>query len=161
MSKRGLNDLVQRAVGYIVGGIVASLIYVGWLLVDTIRQPPRGADTGLGFSVAFSVFFWLTGGFAVMLVLLVFPWGLAVWAHRKLRWLGGIYFPVVGALLVFVIGCAMTSISPKPVWMEDQTFLEGALIAAVRQGPSFVISGIAFGASYWFVSERCLSSPAR
>jgi hypothetical protein len=60
--------------------------------------------------------------------------------------------PVVGAPLLFVIGCAAASISPKPLWIEDQTFLEGALIAVVRQGLSF--SGVVFGASYWFLSER-------
>lgn len=161
MSEHGVNAVVRRAVGYIVGGIVASLIYIGWLLVETVGHPPGGADTGLGLGAAFSVFFWLTGGFAAMLVILIFPWGLAVWAHRKLRWPGGIYFPVIGALLVFVAACVMTSISPKPVWMEDQTFFQGAMIAAVRQGLSFVVSGIAFGASYWLVSERGLSAPAR
>ena len=145
-----------RAVGYLVSAIVASLVYIAWFLVDLTRMRPH--VTGIAFDLSFSVFFWLTGGYAVTLVILMFPWAFAVWAHRRLRLSGEIYFPAVGACFIILIGCAMASISPKPLWIEDQTFLEGALIAAARQGLSFLFSGIAFGASYWFGTERQFSA---
>jgi hypothetical protein len=129
-----------RAVGYLVSAIVASLVYIAWFLVDLTRMRPH--VTGIAFDLSFSVFFWLTGGYAVTLVILS----------------GEIYFPAVGACFIILIGCAMASISPKPLWIEDQTFLEGALIAAARQGLSFLFSGIAFGASYWFGTERQFSA---
>jgi len=142
-----------------VSAIAASLVYIAWLLVDMIRMRPDAAR--MAFDLSFSVLLWLSGGFAVTLVLLMFPWAFAVWLRSRLRLSGGIFFPVVGAFFIVVIGCAMASISPKPLWIEDQTFLEGALIAAARQGLSFMLSGIAFGASYWFVTERQFSVAGR
>ncbi len=93
-------------------------------------------------------------GFLQALLLLILPWTAAVWVRRKFRWSDRLYFPAAGALLLFVIGCTAASISPKLLFIEDQTFLQGALIAAQRQGFCFVISGAAFGASYWFISKR-------
>ena len=99
-----------------------------------------------------SIFF--LDGFLQALLLLILPWTAAVWLSRKFRWSAKLYFPAAGALLLFVIGCAAASISPKPLFIEDQTFLEGALIAAQRQGLCFLFSGAVFGAAYWFISER-------
>jgi Catalase len=76
----------------------------------------------------------------------------------KTQWDGRIYFPAVGGLLVFTLGCAAASISPKPLFIEDQTFLEGAVITAQRQGPCLLISGIAFGACYWWLERRIRAS---
>jgi hypothetical protein len=43
---------------------------------------------------------------------------------------------------------------PKPLFIEDQTFFEGVLITAKREGICFALAGSVFGASYWFLSER-------
>jgi len=104
------------------------------------------------------LFFWLTDGFALTLFLMIAPWSLAVSAYRKLRWFGGIYFPVLGAVIIFAFGCVTASISPKPFFVDDQTFLAGAVMAAERQGLCFLLAGIAFGASYWFFGERHIPS---
>ena len=134
-----------------MGAILASLIYLGWLQLSFVQGT---APTSFRFRLFFALFFWLTDGFALTLFLMIAPWSLAVSAYRKLRGFGGIYFPVLGAFIVFTFGCVTASISPKPFFVEDQTFLQGALIAATRQGLCFLLAGIAFGASYWFFGER-------
>jgi hypothetical protein len=85
---------------------------------------------------------------------MIVPWGLIVWVYRKLRWSGQFYFPAVGAFFLFALGCTTASTSARPFFMEDQTFLEGLVVAAERQGIGFLLAGIAFGASYWFFGER-------
>jgi hypothetical protein len=60
----------------------------------------------------------------------------------------------VAALLSLAIGCATSSLSPKPLFIEDQTFLEGCMIAVQRQGAGLVLTGLVFGLTFWLVSER-------
>jgi hypothetical protein len=145
--------LARRAAGYAASAIAASLIYIVWTAVWTAfggAEPRVGLTFGFGFAFAF----WLINGFALALLLMILPWAIAVWAHLDTRWDGRLYFPAVGAALVFILGCAASSISPKPLWIEDQTFLEGAVITAQRQGLCLVVSGIAFGACYWWLDRR-------
>jgi hypothetical protein len=120
---------VRRAFGYASGAILASLIYVIWVIVSVPPEPSDGHGS-LAFRLAFSFFFWLVDGFALTLLLMIIPWIIAVWAYRRLQWPGSVYFPIAGSLLLFVIACAATSIAPTPFWVEDQTFLQGALIGA-------------------------------
>jgi hypothetical protein len=144
---------VRRAVGYVSGAILASLLYVIWVIVSALHEPSDGHGISV-FLIEFSFFFWLVDGFALTLLLMIIPWFIIVWSYRRLQWSGGVYFPIAGSLVLFVIACAATSIAPKPLWIEDQTFLQGALIGAQRQGICFLASGLLFGASYWFLSER-------
>jgi hypothetical protein len=144
---------VKRAVGYASGAILASLLYVIWLIVS-IPPEPSDVHGSLAFRITFSFFFWLVDGFALTLLVMIIPWIIVVWSYRRMQWSGRIYFPIAGSLLLFVIGCAATSIAPTPLWMEYQTFLQGALIAAQRQGICFFASGLVFGASYWLLGER-------
>jgi hypothetical protein len=65
-----------------------------------------------------------------------------------------ILFPGVGALLVFTLGCTAASLSPKPLWIEDQTFREGAVIAAERQGLCLLVCGIVFGGCYTWLDRQ-------
>jgi len=153
-------DLARRVTGYAVSAILASLIYVVWLTVSTTFGGVGTTRPGLIFGFGFGLVFLFVGGFALALVLMIVPWAIAVWAHLKTRWDGRIYFPGVGALLVFTLGCTTASILPKPFWIEDQTFLEGAMIAAERQGVCMLLSGIAFGACYWWL-ERHIPSDIR
>src|ERR1700727_3528425 len=60
------------------------------------------------------------------------------------------------AALIFLVGCAMSSLAPKPLFIEDQTFFEGFRIAVERQGLVFLLAGAGFGCLYWLVSERAL-----
>jgi len=154
------DGVVKRVVGYMSGAILASLVYVAWLMVS-ITAEHSDAHGGLAFRVAFSLFFWLSSGFALSLLLMIVPWIVAVWAYRRLQLSGRMYFPVAGSLLLFIIACVATSIAPKPLFVEDQTFLQGALIAAQRQGICFLVSGLLFGASYWFLGERHISLPEK
>lgn len=142
------------AIGYAMGTIVASLIYVGWDAFVVTRSEPGG----LRFRLFFVLFFWVAGGFAPTLLVMIVPWSLAVSACRKLRWSAQLYFPTVGAFMVFALGCASASLAPKPFFIEDQTFLQGVAIAADRQGVSFLLAGLAFGACYWFFGERQVSA---
>jgi hypothetical protein len=148
---------VRRVIAYAVSAILASLIYVSyvgcWLHIVQ-RFVPDAAQVGLGFRILLASFVWLTGGFALTLLLMIVPWTIAIWGYRKLRWSGQIYFSGVGALIVFTLGCTTASISPKPLWIEDQTFLEGAVVAAERQGIGLLLAGIAFGVSYFWLGER-------
>ena len=145
-------------VGYAVGVTAASLVYVGWFVFVTDRIEPESPEFGLGFRLLFGLFFWVAGGFGPMLLVLIIPWALAVSAYRKFRRHGQFYFPGVGAFVLFILGCAGASLSPKPLFIEDQTFLQGAAIAAERQGIGFLLAGLAFGVSYWWFGERQIST---
>jgi hypothetical protein len=144
--------------GYATGAIAASLIYVGYIIsaTDKIGTTRLGFDSRLTFAILFLV----AGGFAATLLVTIVPWILAVSAYRKLRWFGQLYFPGVGALVLFVLGCTSASLAPKPLFVEDQTFLQGAAIAAQREGIGFLLAGLAFGACYWFFGERQIPSPS-
>jgi hypothetical protein len=137
-----------------MGATVASFVYVVWDALVFLRSGSQTPHLGLGFRIEFATFFWMAGGFAPMLLVMIVPWILAVAVCRKLRWSGQLYFPAVGAFVVFVLGCTSASLAPKLLIVEDQTFLQGAAIAAERQGITFLLAGLAFGACYWFFGER-------
>jgi hypothetical protein len=143
---------VNRVIGYVLSAIIASLFYVTWLLVEEVVSPtPR---TSFMFNLGFAVFFWLTGGFCVTLGVMALPWIPAVRAFPALRLPGPVYFGGIGALLTLIVGCAATSLSPKPFWIEEQSLFEGFLICAQRQGICLFLAGLIFGFNYWFLSER-------
>ncbi len=145
---------VPSALGYAIGAIAASVVYVLWDAFVFLRSEPSAAQIGLGSRLMFVSGLWLVGGFAAALLAMIVPWSLAVWAYRKLRRYGQFYFPAVGAFLVFILSCASSSLAPKPLFVEYQTFLRGAAIAAEREGIAFLLAGLAFGGCYWFFSER-------
>jgi hypothetical protein len=140
--------------GYALSAILASLLYVVWLTVSIAFGEGRTAHAGVLFGFGFAFLFLFVGGFALALLLMIVPWAVVVWAHFRTRWDGRIYFPVVAAILLFTLGCATAAISPTPFWIDDQTFLEAALIAAQRQGLCMLFSGIAFGACYAWLERR-------
>ena len=154
------SDLARRVTGYAASAMLASLIYVVWLTLSAKFSEVGTARPSLLFGFGFALVFLFIGGFALALLLMIGPWAIAVWARLKTQWDNPIYFPVLGALFVFTLGCTTASILPKPLWIEDQTFLEGAVIAAQRQGVCLLLSGIAFGACYWWL-ERRVSSDIR
>jgi hypothetical protein len=133
------------------------LIYINWFVFVNFVDP----HSSLGFRFGVASFFWLADGFAPTLLVMIIPWTLVVSAYRKLEWSGRIYFPGVGALMVFVLGCSSASLAPKPLFIEDRTFLQGALVAAERQGIVFLLAGLAFGTCYWFFGERRFLAPAQ
>lgn len=142
-----------RGLAYAAGAASASLFYVVWLVIEM-----RGPGIGLGFRIGLALFFWLVNGFAAALILMAVPWLLPVRMYVRVGWRAWIYFACAGAVLTFTIGCATASLSPKPMWIEDQTFLEGALIAANRQGLCLTLAGSIHGFVYWFIAEK---KPAR
>jgi len=151
---RNFDLAARRVAAYAVSAILASLIYVVWLTISIRFGDAGTTHNGLVFGFEFALFFLFAAGFALALLLMTIPWAIAVWVQLKTRWDGRIYFPGVGALLVFTLGCAAASISPKPLWVEDQTFLEGAAITAQRQGLCLLVCGIAFGACYWWLERQ-------
>jgi hypothetical protein len=151
MGREVLQPRLAPWLAYTVSAIVASMIYVGWLAISVAFETP---DASLTFGFLFASFFWLANGFALTLFLMIIPWTIAVLAYRKLLWSSRIYFPGVGAIIVILLGCATASISPKPLWIEDQTFIQGAVIAAERQGICLLLAGVAFGTCYWWLAER-------
>ena len=74
--------------------------------------------------------------------------------YDRLKPLGLIYFPFFGATTLFVIACATSSVAPKPLFIEDQTFFEGWMVAAHNQGICFLLTGLIFGLTFCLVSER-------
>jgi hypothetical protein len=148
------SNAARRVVGYSVSAIIASLIYVIWITVSTAIGGLGTTHSDLPFELGVAFFFLFAGGFALTLLLMIVPWAIAVWAHSKMRWDGRLYFPGVGAQFVFTLGCTAASLSPKPLWIEDQTFLEGAVIAAERQGLCLLVCGIVFGGCYTWLDRQ-------
>src|ERR1700722_1069224 len=141
-----LTSSNRRIVGYAVGGIFSSLMYVGWFMESMRSDPaPYASQLGFGFRFLFASFWWLTEGFALTLLLMIVPWSIAVAAYVKFRRYGQFYFPAAGALIVFMLGCGTASISWKPLFIDDQTFLQSAEIGARRRGLGFILSVVFFG----------------
>ena len=152
------SDLGRRVAVYAASALLATLVYVAWLVVSIAFG--AGNHPGFIFPLEFAVIFLFAGGFAPALVLMFVPWALALWVQLKMRWDGRIYFPAAGALLVFICACAAGSLAPKPFWVDSQTFLEGAALTADRQGVCLLVCGIAFGVCYAWL-ERKFSAPSR
>ncbi len=144
---------MKRALAYGSGATAASLFYMVWFLA---QLPHDEGD--LGLRIGFALFVWLVQGFCLALVLLIVPWILAEKLYPRWRWAGWVYFASIGALFTFAISCATASLSPKPLFIEDQTFLEGARLAAVREGVCFGLAGMIHGFIYWFIGRRGLPS---
>jgi hypothetical protein len=142
--------VVRPTSAYLISTILASLFYVVWFVFFFMRQIVS-TEVSLIFKVGFAFFFCLTSGFGLALALMSLPWVAVVWGYRRLRSWGPLYFAGIGALLIFVIGCATSSLSWKPLFIEDQTFFEGVIIAAERQGIILLLAGAFFGFIYWFL----------
>jgi hypothetical protein len=142
---------MNGALAYGSGAAAASLFYILWFVIQIPHQ-----GVGLGFRIGLALFFWLVQGFCLALVLLSAPWIMAVKLYPRWRWPGWVYFASIGAIFTFAISCATASLSPKPLFIEDQTFFEGARIAAERQGLCFGLAGMVHGITYWFIGQRGL-----
>jgi hypothetical protein len=142
-----------RPVGYVVSSLFAFLSYLAWIFCE-LSLSNRGAHEQFVGVLTALIWFALFGGMGVVLLALILPWAVAVSVFPKERWSGKLYFTFVGAILVFVLGCLISSLMPKPLFIEDQTFFEGVIIAVKREGLCFALAGSVFGASYWFLSER-------
>jgi hypothetical protein len=116
----------------------------------------RAADSyvGIRFRIGIAIFFWLFGGMAAALVLITVPWYLAVIWRDRVKRFGLVYYCLIGAVFTLAIGSATASLSPKPLFVEDQTFFEGCMIAVQRQGIGLLLTGLVFGLTFWLVSER-------
>ena len=149
----------NQAVGYLAGVAMSAVFYVVWMTFTVATMVTPGAPSGgshvdLLFTLGFAVIFLIFEGAGAALALLLLPWPLAVMGYRRLRLSGPIYFVLVGAFLMLVVGCGTASLSPKPLFVEDQTFLEGVMIAVERQGIWLLLTGSVFGLTFWLVSER-------
>jgi hypothetical protein len=151
---RATIRLMIRVAGYALSAIVALIFYVGWIAAEV--GSPGGS---LWDRVFAALVMCILGGFSAALLWMSLPWVLIVWTFRKVRLSGAAYFAVAGALLMIVVGCTASSLSPKLLFIEDQTFLEGVVIALERQGICFALAGAMLGLGYWFLAERRFSSP--
>jgi hypothetical protein len=120
-------------------------------VIDLELSEPRGV-TGFEWKIWLAIFFLLFGAGGAFVVMAL-PWYLAVVWHDRQRF-GPIYFPMVGAVATLVLGSAASSLAPEPLFVEDQTFLQGFTIAVERQGVCLLLTGAVFGLTYWLVSER-------
>jgi hypothetical protein len=141
----------HRLVGYLASFTSASLFYMVWI---GIQSWTPDSHVTVQFDIGIAFFFWLFGGTGAALVLMALPWYLAVVWHDRLQRFHQMYFSLMGAATTFTIGCATSSLAPKPLFIEDQTFLEGFMIAVQRQGVCLLLTGFVFGLTFWFVSER-------
>jgi hypothetical protein len=145
---------VNAVLGYACSAAIASVFYIIWLCESLSYAAAQGPTMSLQFRLGFSVFLCVFGGFLLALGLMIAPWLLAVRGYRRVKLPGWIYYSAIGAVSTVVIGCATSSLAPKPLFVEDQTFIEGAMIAAERQGVCMLLAGLLFGLTYWFLSGR-------
>ncbi len=145
---------MRPVLGYTLSAMAASVFFITWRVVDFLFSGPPDTHVGFRLSLGFAVFFWLMDGFCATLFVMVLPWFAALWAFNKLRWSGRVCCEVTGAIVTLITGSAMTSLAPKPFWIEDQTFLEGFLIGLQRQGLSYFLAGLLFGLTYWLLAVR-------
>lgn len=151
MTPRAGSFILKQAWVFVASAVLACLCYSACVCCELFwsNRGVRILDT-LTMSAAFLFF----GGFVFVFLPLILPWAVAVKVFPRDRRSGKVYFPLVGAVLTFLIGCAVASLMPKPFFVEDQTFFQGIVIAAEREGICFALAGLTFGASYWFLCER-------
>ena len=145
---------INPVLGYACSAAFASGFYILWLYISMSSDAAPGQTTSLQFRLGFAVFFCAFGGFIPAIVLMIVPWLLAVLIYRRVSVPGWIYYSAIGAVSTALIGCATSSLAPKPLFIEDQTFIEGVIIAAERQGVCMLLAGLLFGTSFWFLSGR-------
>ena len=138
-----------RVAGYAVSSAVASVFYIGWIIVEA-----GGGPGSFQTRLIAALILYMFGGFSAALVLMTLPWAAVVWISRKAQALGPLYFACSGALSMLLVGCVASSASPKPIFVEYQSFWEGALITLKRQGACLALSGMIIGFGYWFLAER-------
>ena len=80
-------------------------------------------------------------------------WRLAIGRRAEPRLLGGFYVSAAGGAANLLLGCAASSLLPKPSFIEDQTFVEGLLVAATRQGGCLILSGVLGGMTCWLFAN--------
>ena len=141
----------SRSLGYVVSSLLAVIFYVAWIFCYfwlSSRGDPEPFFVGaLRFFIPFALF----GG--VVFLALILPWAAAVSVFSRVRCSGKLYFTMVGAILVFVLGCILFPLMPAPTF-EDPTYFEVLIVTVQVQGICFALAGGVFGASYWFLSER-------
>ena len=140
----------NRVVGYLASVAAASLFYVAWFALSSTSD---GKVTVL-FKIGLAIFFLVFEGLGATLVVMTLPWYLAARAYSRAQSSSVIYFPVLGAMTTLVIGCGASSLAPKPLFIEDQTFFEGFMVAVHNQGVCLLLTGLVFGLTFWLVSER-------
>jgi hypothetical protein len=149
------RDLFIRVVGYATSLFAAWIVYF-WFVVAKVPGPGSIRDRFLAASILA-----LIGGFSAALALMAFPWVFVVWIYSKIRLSGPAFFACAGVLLMILIGCVASSLSWKPLFIEDQTFWEGALIALERQGIGLALAGATLGLGYWSLAERSIARNLR
>jgi hypothetical protein len=140
-----------RAIAYLISAVVGWIVYFS-CIAARIPGPGSNSDRHLA-----ALIFSLVGGFAVALVLTTLAWIFVVWIHLKSRRTGPAYLVGFGALIMILNGCIASSLSWKPLFIEDQTFLEGVLIALKRQGAILAVAGASLGFVYWLLAERFIA----
>jgi hypothetical protein len=143
----------HRWVGFLASVVSASLVYIICLAVSLEFEGPRDIHNGV-FTLGFAIVFWFFGGMAAALVLMVLPWVVVVQVSDRLRCFNPLYFALSGAVMILLLGCGTSSLAPKPLFVEDQSFIEGFLITAERQGIDLLLTGLVFGLTFWLMSER-------
>jgi hypothetical protein len=143
----------SRVIGYLASVAIASLFYLVWFVFSGPNEPPAEA-TSIQFRVVLGLFFLVLYGPGVAFVLMPVPLALGVLGRNRLQRFGLMYYSAAGAATALVVGCATSSLSPKLLIVEDQTFLEGFVIAVQREGVCLLLTGFLFGLTFWLVSER-------
>jgi hypothetical protein len=154
---RASNRLFARRIaGYLAGTAAATLIYVIWdTCVTHLSVAPPGRPSII-FEIGLGIFFAIFAGFGAAMLLIAPLWFMVTLSRKLAARFEGLYFSAMGAALTFLAACAMSSLAPKPLFIEDQTFLGGFRIAVERQSVVFLVSGAVFGCVYWLVTERSL-----
>lgn len=151
---------MNPVLGYVCSAAVASTFYIIWLCI-ILHAAASEQTINLPLEFGLAVFLYVFGGFLAAMGLMIVPWLLAVRVYRWVKLPGWIYYAAIGAVSTLVLGCSTSSLAPKPLFVEDQTFFEGAVIAAERQGVCMLLTGLLFGFTFWFLSGRRLQTAVR
>lgn len=144
--------ILIRVAGYAFSAVLAWIFYVSWIAIETSFSSPGNLRDQFFSALLFCVM----GGFSAALLVMSALWIVVVWTHRRIRRSAGAYFACAGAILMVLAGCVASSLSPKPILIEDQTFFEGVFITFQRQGLCLALSGAILGLGHWFFAEKQL-----
>lgn len=137
--------------GYVCSAIVVSIFYVIWMYFQFLPVFHKADISPLGFSI----FFYFTSGFFVSLFVMIIPWFFATKLSKFFVQFHFFYFALFGAFSFFLVNC-FCAVSPYDL---GETHRELEFAVAKNDGLCFLLAGLFFGTSYWFLTERSLRVP--
>jgi magnesium-transporting ATPase (P-type) len=146
-------SFMRFLISYTAAAVIAIVVYSFWVMWQLRDLPPF--DGGTSFSDHFNEAVNLSPVLLVISLLLLLPVWIVAVVLRPTKWIRyPWFFASAGMVLVFLFGCSFM-FSP---FAGDETNFGDYFGEHIHNWPGLLPAGLAFGLTYWAVSDRLLRS---